>query len=304
MKRVLITGGFGYIGGSISLALSQRGYEVHLYDDGSRSEVSLARCHALGTTQFTKASILDQYSLVETFRNFNPDALIHCAGLKSVAESEIKKDEYWQVNVKGTKQVCEVWANRGRLIFSSSASIYRTYSDSISPISELRAFEPLSVYGKTKAAAENFLGRNSVALRYFNPAGTYEGIVSTNKRSENLFDVLRNKDGLMSIYGGDYPTPDGTCVRDYIHIEDLVEAHIWALEKVKHDHWAYNVGTGTGTSVKEILTAMEREYEISNRRTGDVDSLIADPSRAREAGFTCKKTIEDIIASELESKKI
>ena len=301
MKLVLITGGFGYIGGSISLALSRRGYAVHLYDDGSCSEVSLDRCRALGTTQFTKASVLDQGTLARTIHNLNPSALIHCAGLKSVSESELNPSAYWEVNVGGTMTVCRAWQDRGRVVFSSSASIYE-YLDTDKPISETREIKPISVYGKTKAFAETVLGANSVALRYFNPAGAYEDIVSTNKRSLNLFDVIRNNKGPVNICGGDYETKDGTCVRDYIHIEDLVEAHIWALEKPELAHRAYNVGTGVGTSVKEIVTAMGREYSTGERRGGDVASLVADSSRAALEGFSCKKTIEDIIASELESK--
>lgn len=302
MKRVLITGGFGYIGGSISLALSKRGYAVYLLDNGACSEVTAVRALKLGAHGYLKGDVLNESDLTRTLRNFNPHSLIHCAGLKSVAEGQSNPKDYWGVNVGGTFNVCKAWGNRGRLVFSGSASVYGSHLGA-EPIPDNWDVDPVSVYGQTKACAEKLLPANAVSLRYFNPAGVYAGVVSTNKASGNLFDVIRNTKGTINVYGDDWPTPDGTCVRDYIHIEDLVEAHIWALDTpLAWGGRTYNIGTGKGTSVKQIMDAMNLDYTIAPRRDGDVPSLVAGVRRATADGFTCKKTIEDIIASELESK--
>lgn len=302
--KVLITGGFGYIGGSISKALSKRGYEVHLLDNGETSEVSQERCDFLGASSYTRGTILNQHTIENILDWFAPDELIHCAGLKSVSEGETNSAAYWETNVGGTYTLCRAWADRGRMVFSSSASVYGNVDSwEGKPVFETARVNPVSVYGKTKSNAEILMGNNAVILRYFNPAGVYEGITSTDMNSGNLFDVLRTTESRLRINGGDWPTKDGTCVRDYIHIEDLVNAHIWALEKPwTGSKEVYNVGTGKGTSVKEIMEAMDRSYDIVGRRAGDVASLVASVQKITSEGFTCKKTIEDIIASELESR--
>lgn len=299
MKKVLVTGGLGYIGSAVYKALVEKGHRVSILGTNSARYGTVPIIPA--DVEYIQGDIMDLKSIEKALDKANPDALVHCAGLKGVAESESNPKNFWGLNVGGTVNVAKAWGNRGRLVFTSSASVYAPSTDS--KLSEYAKVDPTSTYGRTKLVAEGQLGSNSVSLRCFNPAGIVAGVKKNELMSGNLFDVIRRTEGILKVMGGDFNTPDGSSVKDYIHIDDVAAAHVWAIENPDLNYRFYNIGTGIGTSVIKIMNLMNREYEVLPRRTGDVASWVSDSSGAKAEGFECKKTIEDIIASELESNK-
>jgi UDP-glucose 4-epimerase len=312
--RILVTGGAGYIGTHTCLELLRSGHDVTVIDNLSNScQEGLRRVERLAGRQlrFFKADLVDIAATDEVFRQSQgADAVIHFAGLKAVGESSQKPLLYYHNNLTGTLNLCQAMQRHGvkNLVFSSSATVY---GDPASvPITE--AF-PLGActnpYARTKAMIEDILrdlhqadaSWNIALLRYFNPVGAHEsGEIGEdpngipNNLMPYISQVAVGRLKQLAVFGNDYPTPDGTGVRDYIHVVDLAKGHLRALEKLeqKPGVLACNLGTGRGCSVLEMITAFERAsgrkiaYAIAPRRPGDIACCYADPSLAeRELGW-------------------
>jgi UDP-glucose 4-epimerase len=321
--KILVTGGAGYIGSHTCLELSKKDFEIVVVDNLCNSkEESLKRVEQLArkALDFRKVDILDNDSLNSVFRNASFDAVIHFAGLKAVGESVTDPLIYYHNNVIGTISLCEAMIkhNVKNLVFSSSATVYGDPPKV--PITEDFPLSPANPYGRTKLIIEEILrdlhradnAWNIVLLRYFNPVGADQsGRIGEdpNEIPNNLFpyisQVAVGKLPFLSVFGNDYPTPDGTGIRDYIHVVDLALGHIKALDKLMSNPGVvtYNLGTGQGYSVLEIVNAFEKisgnkiPYRITKRRPGDIASFYADPSLARkELGWYAKRGIEDMCA--------
>jgi UDP-glucose 4-epimerase len=321
--RVLVTGGAGYIGSHTCLELLIAGHEVSVVDNLSNSKFeALRRVQELAarTLAFHRADILDRAALGQILAATEVEAVIHFAGLKSVGESVTAPLRYYQNNVAGTIALCEVMARHGvrSIVFSSSAAVYG--EPSRVPIAEGEALHPASPYGRTKWMIEQILRDlhlgdprwNVVLLRYFNPVGAHEsGCIGEDPCGvpTNLFPILaRVASGTLpqlQVYGDDYPTQDGTGVRDYIHVVDLARGHLKALARLEAQPGVavYNLGTGRGTSVLEAVAAFEEAsgrrvpYAIAPRRPGDVAESYTDPGKARaELGWWAEKTLREMCA--------
>lgn len=304
--KVLVTGGAGFIGSHTCVELLQAGFEVVVVDNLSNSDAAAVRrvgeiagCDLV----FAKIDVLDRTALRTVFADNEPEAVIHFAGLKAVGESVAEPLRYYQNNVTSTIVLCEVMREHGvsNLVFSSSATVYGD-PESV-PIREDTALNPTNPYGRSKLMIEEILRDLHVAaddwnialLRYFNPVGAHpSGRIGEDPNGipNNLFpyvtQVAVGKLAQVSVLGDDYPTPDGTGVRDYIHVVDLALGHLKALEALSRGSGiqTYNLGTGKGYSVLEVLTAFEKASgreiprRIVPRRPGDVATSYADPSRA------------------------
>ncbi|NRD76692.1 UDP-glucose 4-epimerase GalE [Bacillus sp. BRMEA1] len=318
---ILVTGGAGYIGSHTCVELLNAGYEIIILDNFSNSKPeSLARIKEITGKDFKfyEVDLLDQTGLEDVFSSNSIDAVIHFAGLKAVGESVAIPLRYYHNNITGTLILCEVMKkfNVKNIVFSSSATVYGM-PDQV-PISEdfpLRATNP---YGRTKLMIEEILRDVSVSdtdwsialLRYFNPIGAHEsGRIGEDPNGipNNLMpfitQVAVGKLKELQVFGEDYPTVDGTGVRDYIHVVDLALGHIKALEKVMSSKGveAYNLGTGTGYSVLEIVKAFEKSsgvtipYKIAPRRPGDIAVCYAEPSKAQTVlGWTAQRGIDEM----------
>jgi UDP-glucose 4-epimerase len=318
--RVLVTGGAGYIGSHTLVELLGQGHEALVVDNFSNgSPVALDRVRALtnGAFDVVECDIRDTMRLSAAARAFKPEAVIHFAGLKAVGESVRLPVEYYDVNVSGTLSLLRAMAG-GRcrkIIFSSSATVYGI--PDYLPYDEDHPTRPESVYGQTKLMAEQVLtnwtrateGACAVLLRYFNPVGAHvSGRMGEDPQGvpENLMpylaQVATGERDKLRIFGDDYPTPDGTGVRDYIHVTDLARAHVAALERtgVPGTH-VYNIGTGRGYSVKEMLAAFsaavgrDLPFEVVARREGDIPEMQADCRKAAaELGWRAERGLEDM----------
>jgi UDP-glucose 4-epimerase len=320
--RVLVTGGAGYLGTHTSLALIGAGHEVTAVDNlcnSSREAVRRTSQLAGASIPLHPADLLDGQALKAVLTQTRPDAVVHFAGLKSVGESNRQPLRYMTNNVTGTLQLLEAMDEVGvrRIIFSSSATVYGA-TDSV-PTAEDHPLAVTNPYGRTKLVIEDILrdlcaadDRWSVGiLRYFNPVGAHpSGQIGEDPRGvpNNLVpfvgQVAVRRHPHVSVFGGDYPTPDGTGVRDYVHVMDLAEGHVAALERVASvsgvDVW--NLGTGTGSSVLEIIRMYEKvagrpvPYEIVGRRPGDVAVSYADASKAgRDLGWRASRGLREMI---------
>ncbi|HLS59513.1 MAG TPA: UDP-glucose 4-epimerase GalE [Virgibacillus sp.] len=305
---ILVTGGAGYIGSHTCVELLQEGYDVIVMDNFSNSNPeSLKRVNEI-TGQHVKiyaTDLLDKMGITRIFTENNIEAVIHLAGLKAVGESAEMPLDYYQNNVMGTITLCQVMKehNVKKLVFSSSATVYGAIDEV--PISEQTIRGAVNPYGRTKQMIEEILqdlhesdSEWSIALlRYFNPIGAHEsGQIGEDPTGvpSNLLpyisQVAVGKMEYLNIYGSDYPTVDGTGVRDYIHVVDLAVGHIRALEKVKTacEVEAFNLGTGRGYSVLEVIKAFETTskqsipYKVIARRPGDVAVSYADASKAKD----------------------
>ncbi|MBB6446107.1 UDP-glucose 4-epimerase GalE [Bacillus benzoevorans] len=318
---ILVTGGAGYIGSHTCVELLNAGYDVVVADNLSNSKYeSLSRVMEITgkTLKFYEADILDKQELEKIFAENSIEAVIHFAGLKAVGESVRLPLYYYHNNLTGTIILCEVM-NKFRvkkLVFSSSATVYGVPEKM--PISEDFPLGATNPYGRSKLMIEEMLRDLYVSdaewsislLRYFNPIGAHEsGRIGEdpngipNNLMPYITQVAVGKLKELSVFGSDYPTPDGTGVRDYIHVVDLAKGHLKALEKIVSTTGidAYNLGTGTGCSVLETVAAFEKAsgkkvpYQISERRPGDVASCYADPAKAKnELGWTAEKGIEEM----------
>ena len=322
--KVLVTGGAGYIGSHTLVELLGQGHEALVVDSFSNSSpAALDRVRELsnGWLESEDCDIRDTARLTEAATRFRPDAVIHFAGLKSVGESVRRATDYYDVNVAGTVSLLRAMeaAGCGKIIFSSSATVYG--EPEYLPSDEAHRIGPTNVYGQTKAMAEQLLsdwsraepGRGAILLRYFNPVGAHaSGRMGEDPRGvpENLMpflaQVATGRRDALRIWGDDYPTPDGTGIRDYIHVTDLARAHVAALARCAtlEGPCAYNIGTGRGISVREMLQAFERvvgrplPHEIHPRRPGDVAEMRADPTKAnRELGWQAEFDVDDMVQS-------
>ena len=323
MKNILVTGGCGYIGSHTTVELLRAGYRVTIVDNLSNSDVSvLSRIKELTGEQpkFLQGDIADRAFLLNDVLTDPYDAVIHFAGLKAVAESVAHPERYYMNNVAGSKALldCLLESSCRKFVFSSSATVY---GDPASvPISESAPLSATNPYGQNKLDVELMLKDladdnkewDISILRYFNPVAAHEsGLIGEDPSGvpNNLLPYIAQvavglRDRLQ-IYGNDYPTKDGTGVRDYIHVVDLAQAHLSALSFTSGDNVdVFNIGTGKGYSVFEVLEAFEQAsgvtipYEIVSRRPGDVAQCFADPSLAEEllgwsAQYDLKRMMED-----------
>lgn len=324
-KRVIVTGGAGYIGSHTLIELLAAGYEPCVIDNFSNSSPEpLARVARLSQRPFRaeRADIRDGAALAAIFAEFRPDAVIHFAGLKAVGEGEAMPLDYYDVNVGGTLRLLRAMAGMPQptIIFSSSATVYG--DPDIQPLDEQQPPRPACVYGRTKLMAEEVLrdwarvtpGARALALRYFNPVGAHDsGEIGEDPQGfpNNLMPFIAQVAvGLrerLSIFGDDYNTRDGTGMRDYIHVVDLAKAHVAALDyafDAAPGADVFNIGAGDGATVHEVLRAYERAcgktlpYQIAPRRPGDVAAYVADPSRAAAIlNWRAERSLDDMCRS-------
>jgi UDP-glucose 4-epimerase len=307
MTTVLVTGGAGYIGSHIVVALHRAGDVAIVLDDFSNSSRAvLDRLRKLTDAEvpLVDADVRNTAALRGAFAKYPIGAVIHCAGLKAVGESAERPLAYWDVNVAGTLALAEVMGEAGvaTFVFSSSATVYG--QPDVLPVTEDAELRPQSVYGRTKRTCEDFLRDLAASnpnwrianLRYFNPAGAHPSALigeAPRGRPNNLVPLLCRTAGGdfddVPIYGTDWPTHDGTGVRDYLHVEDLAEGHVAALRYLATHpgEITVNLGVGRGYSVLEVVAAFERACgrrvtkRFSPRRPGDVATLYAEPSLAQ-----------------------
>ncbi len=316
---ILVTGGAGFIGSHTCVELLNAGYEVVILDNFCNSKPEAVKRIEKITGKSVKlyeADMLDKDAVEKIFAENKIDAVIHFAGLKAVGESVSIPLTYYHNNITGTLILCEVMAkhNVKKIVFSSSATVYG--SPKTVPIKEDFPLSTTNPYGSTKLMIENILrdlyvsdNEWSIALlRYFNPIGAHEsGLLGEdpngipNNLVPYIAQVALGKLEVLSVFGNDYPTHDGTGVRDYIHVVDLSQGHIKALEKIMDTTGvdAYNLGTGTGYSVLDVVNAYQEasgvkiNYKIAPRRPGDIAECYADPTKSKnELGWSAKLDIK------------
>ncbi len=317
--NVLVTGGAGYIGSHTCIRLAEAGNRVTIIDNLSNSkEESVRRIRKItgADIEFYKLDLLDAEALEELFRNNDFESVIHFAGLKAVGESVAKPLEYYHNNITGTLNLCASMKKHKvrNIVFSSSATVYG--DPQTVPITEDFPLSATNPYGRTKLMIEEILkdlhvsdaSWNIALLRYFNPVGAHaSGLIGEdpngipNNLVPYISQVAAGKLEKLRVFGGDYPTRDGTGVRDYIHVEDLADGHLKALDKLGENPGVviYNLGTGRGYSVLEMIAAFERAagrkipYVITERRPGDIAECYADPTKAgRELNWTANMDID------------
>lgn len=324
MIKILVTGGAGYIGSHTCIELLSAGYEVVVLDNFSNSSVeSLARVQALAAKKldFVEGDILDQQILDQIFKSHSIDAVIHFAGLKAVGESQKEPLKYFENNISGSISLVKAMerAQVFKLVFSSSATVYDEAN--VSPLNEdMPTGMPSNNYGYTKLIVEQLLEKLSATderwsialLRYFNPVGAHQsGQIGEDPQGipNNLMpyvtQVAVGRREKLAIFGNDYDTLDGTGVRDYIHVVDLANAHLCALNNRLNAQGcrAWNIGTGNGISVKQIRDTFEKvngveiPFEYVPRREGDVATSFADNARAvAELGWQPQYGLADMLA--------
>ena len=321
---ILVTGGAGYIGSHTCVELLNEGYEVVVVDNLSNSSAkALNRVEKITGKKVTfyEVDILDREGLIQVFEKEKIDSVIHFAGLKAVGESVRKPLEYYHNNITGTLILCDVMRQYGckNIVFSSSATVYG--DPAFVPITEeCPKGKCTNPYGQTKSMLEQVLTDLNVAdpewnvilLRYFNPIGAHEsGMIGEDPKGipNNLVpyiaQVAVGRLECLSVFGNDYDTPDGTGVRDYIHVVDLAVGHVRAIEKLndKEGVLIYNLGTGNGYSVLDVVKAYEKasgkeiKYEIKPRRAGDIATCYAVATKAKEElHWEAKRGIEEMCA--------
>ena len=319
---ILVAGGAGYIGSHTCVELLEAGYDVVVVDNlYNSSEESLKRVEKITgkTVTFYEADILDKDALNKIFDSHEIEAVIHFAGYKAVGESVAKPLEYYHNNMTGTLVLCDVMRAHGvkNIVFSSSATVYGDPAQI--PITEnCPKGQPTNPYGWTKSMLEQVLTDihtsdkewNVILLRYFNPIGAHKsGLIGEDPKGipNNLVpyvaQVAVGKRECLGVFGNDYDTPDGTGVRDYIHVVDLAAGHVKAIEKLKENPGVevYNLGTGNGYSVLQVVAAFEKacghaiKYEIKPRREGDIATCYCDPQKAKEdLGWVAKYGIDEM----------
>ena len=320
---ILVTGGAGFIGSHTCVELLNAGYDVVVVDNYyNASPKSLERVKELTGKDFKSydCDVRDSEGMDKIFKENKIDAVIHFAGLKAVGESCQKPIEYYDNNIGGTLKLCDVMRNNGckNIVFSSSATVYGM--NNVSPLKEtMKTGGTTNPYGTTKYMIEIILEDiyksdnewNVTLLRYFNPIGAHEsGRIGENPNGipNNLMpyitQVAIGKRPYLNVYGDDYDTPDGTGVRDYIHVVDLADGHVKAVKNILEGNkgvQAFNLGTGKGYSVLAIVKAFskaygkELPYKIAPRRPGDLAVCYSDPTKAKEVlGWEAKRDIDDM----------
>lgn len=312
-KKILVIGGAGYIGSHVVKALLHENFAVTVYDNLSTGQV----CNLFEKAEFVKGDILDSQHLEKTMAQ-GFDAVIHLAAKKAVGESMENPQLYSQNNISGSVNIFNAMLNTGikNIVFSSTSAVYGM--PQYLPLDENHPLNPMSFYGYTKMAIEQVMNWyskikdfNYIALRYFNAVGyAADGSIrSKEKNPQNLLplimETITGQREILHVFGNDYDTPDGTCVRDYIHVEDLADAHVLAIKKLlsNGDSQIINLGTEKGTSVLEIIKSVERvsgkkvNYDFAPRRAGDPANVIATSAKAAEVlGWHAKYTdIDEIV---------
>ncbi len=322
---ILVTGGAGYIGSHTCVELIQAGYDVLILDNFSNAKPEvLNRIEGITGIRpgLAKGDVADAELLNIIFRENDIEVVIHFAGYKAVGESMAFPLKYYQNNLAATITLCEVMAAHEcfKFVFSSSATVYG--EPDTPALREDFPLRPANTYGRTKFMVEEVLRDAALAderwdtalLRYFNPVGAHhtgkigedpEGI--PNNLMPYVAQVASGKLECLSIFGNDYPTPDGTGIRDYIHVVDLAQGHLTALQKITKDSGnhgcvAYNLGTGHGYSVLDVVNTFQRvteqtiSYKFAERRAGDIAEFFADPTfTAKELGWKTKYTLEEMV---------
>ena len=320
-QNVLVTGGLGYIGSHICCSLLENNYIVYVIDNMSNSYIScIDNINEItkNNLKFFEGDIRDISFLDTVFGNNNIDVVIHCAGLKSPSESIIKPQEYYSNNIDGSKNLLQSMDSYGvdKIVFSSTAAVYG--ESKIQPVNENFPLSPSNPYGETKMIIEKMIINQSdrrknfryINLRYFNPIGAHRsGLLGENPKGNpdnlmpHIIKVASGKLDHISVFGDDYKTFDGTGLRDYIHVEDLSNAHIKAIDylNINDKSGTYNIGTGLPVSVLELVKTFEAinkiniPFEICQRRSNDVDINYADPSKANESlHWYAEKNLNDM----------
>lgn len=320
---ILVTGGAGYIGSHTCVELLEKGEDIVVFDNLINSkEESLKRVKKITGKDFKffKGDLLNIEDVRRVFSENEITSVIHFAGLKAVGESVAKPMLYYHNNITGTLNLCRVMSEKGckSIVFSSSATVYGT--PKTVPITEDFPLSTTNPYGSTKLMIEDILRDIYVSdnewriciLRYFNPIGAHEsGLIGEDPNGipNNLMPYIAKVAigalPVLSVFGNDYPTKDGTGVRDYIHVVDLARGHLCALQKIERESgvFTYNLGTGNGYSVLEIVKAFEKasgrpvSYKITGRRPGDIAECYADPTKAyNELGWKAEKGIAEMCA--------
>lgn len=311
LKKILITGGGGYIGSACATAFLEAGYKVVVFDDFSTGQADKLPAEV----EVVRGDITKRTELDKVCQNHKFEAVIHCAAKKAVGESEVNPSLYFYTNVFGSMNVLSVMEENKipQILFSSTAAVYEP-NPAGEPIKEDGVLKPVNVYGRTKLMVEEMIVdyarlnkiSNYTIFRYFNVAGDV-GINFRENNAQNVFPLLAKAltaGTEFSIFGTDYPTKDGTGVRDYIHLADLVVAHMKALEGKTSG--IFNLGTGKGYSVRDLTDAFSRlsgkelNVKETSRRPGDPAILTADATKAKnELGWEPKKTLEDMVKSTL-----
>lgn len=324
--KILVTGGTGYIGSHTVVQLIEAGHDVIILDNLFNSKESvLDKIEEIAEVRpkFYNVDLLDAEGLEKVFAENEFGAVIHFAGLKAVAESVEQPVRYYENNISGTLNLLSAMQkyNVKKIIFSSSATVYGEPKTVPIPEDLPTGQGITNPYGRTKYMIEEILKDVCVAdsdfsatiLRYFNPVGAHKsGLIGEdpNGRPNNLMPIVmkvaKGEYPELSVYGDDYDTPDGTCIRDYIHVVDLARGHIMALDKMTSGTQIYNLGTGKGTSVLEMVSAFEKAsgeklpYKIAPRRAGDLPELYANPEKAlHELGWKAELTIDDAMEDTL-----
>ena len=321
-QKLLITGGAGFIGSVLTAYLLDHGYEVVVLDDLSTGHSKTIDSRA----SLTKVSILEKSALVEALVGVN--TVIHCAAKSLVGESVSSPELYSQVNIEGTRVLLEAMKETGvsNIVFSSTAAVYG--DSKIQPITESSEINPVNPYGKSKIEAERLIstfcsnGLAGITFRYFNVAGSYQSssgqLHIEDHRNEThlipkiLKSYIKNKEkSQIEIYGDNWPTKDGSCVRDYLHVVDLAHAHLLALDALKVGrNQLFNLGSGSGYSVFEVVNEIEKvvgcklNQVIASARSGDPAVLLADIDEARkELGWIPKANLNQIILDSWQGAK-
>ena len=321
MGRILVTGGAGYIGSHTVVELLNRGEEIVIVDNFSNSSPEVLDKIKQITNKdfkFYEVDIVDEENLRKIFEENEIESVMHFAGLKAVGESVSKPIEYYHNNITGTLILLKLMKeyNCKKIVFSSSATVYG--NPKRLPIKEDFPLSTTNPYGSTKLMIEQILQDVAIAdkefriaiLRYFNPIGAHEsGLIGEvpngipNNIMPYIMGVAKGKYKELTVYGDDYPTPDGTGIRDYIHVVDLAKGHLKALDKIRECQGIkiYNLGTGNGYSVLELIETFEKvnnvkvNYKIGQRRPGDIPACYADPSKAeKELGWKAEKKLEEM----------
>ncbi|WP_058486971.1 UDP-glucose 4-epimerase GalE [Defluviitalea phaphyphila] len=318
--NILVTGGAGYIGSHTSVSLLEAGHNIIIADNFSNSKPEAIENIKKITKRdliFYEIDVTNEKSVDEIFSKHKIDGVIHFAGFKAVGESVSKPLEYYYNNLVSTIVLSKACLKYkvNKFVFSSSATVYG--DNKVPFLEDMELLPTTNPYGETKAISERILTDTAKAnpdfavsiLRYFNPVGAHHsGLIGESPRGipNNLMPyitkVAKGELEKLRVFGNDYPTIDGTGVRDYIHVMDLAEGHVAAIEKLDKGVHIYNLGTGRGTSVLQLVEAFEKvngikiPYEIVQRRPGDIAECYADASKAKkELGWTAKRNIEDMV---------
>lgn len=320
-KKILVTGGAGFIGSHTCIELIENDYDVLIIDNFSNSDIVTIKNIELITKNIVRyecVDIRDKSALKSIFSNFRPDCVLHFAGLKAVKESVLMPLNYYEVNLMGTMNILALMSVVGcyEFIFSSSATIYGDNDKAY--FNEKSQVNPVSPYGRTKLFTEALIKdwvatmtkNRAIVMRYFNPIGAHQsGLIGESPKDEPnnlmpiILKVVNKLQQHLLIFGNDYPTRDGTGLRDYIHVCDLAIGHVLALKKINdfERFEIFNLGCGIGYTVKELVHTFEKVNDVhiptklTNRRPGDVAVSLADISKASEMlGFKSLKSLEDM----------